>query len=223
MPLFDSTTLNRFFLQGEQIVSSERPFLVDRYSPPIFSNVKVYELPDYVISIRRVTYRGIKLDPLPQRNFREVFQSATSQGTPFWYVFNNVGQNKIQLFPAPGENLLSAENLWDNDIPTSCIVEFYRAADGVNFKLPVWIRRQLLKNYVALKCYSVEGQGQNLKLSAYYGTKWDTWKTQWYTLLDELYNKPRKLITDEITLNTYFPGTPMLPISRFGISADADY
>ncbi len=67
--------------------------------------VNPFTLPDDVLSIRRVTWKGYKLDPLPQRNFREVFQNATQLGRPFWYVFNNVGQNLIQLFPGPNERL----------------------------------------------------------------------------------------------------------------------
>src|SRR6266478_5939486 len=103
MPIFDSTTLARFFHEGENVFSDSTPFLVDRLSLALVSGTSTYGLPDYVRSIKRVTIIGQKLDPLGRRNQRDVFQAATQTGKPFWYVFNNIGLNKISLFPIPSQ------------------------------------------------------------------------------------------------------------------------
>lgn len=223
MPLFNTSDLTRFWNQGENEISHERPFLVDRISLNIQTNVALYTLPDYVVSIKRITYLGKKLDPLPKRNQREVFQAATQAGNPFWYVYNNIGANLISLFPTPEQNLPTVTNVWDTDIPNSCIVEFFRATDNNTFKIPSYLRRQLLKYYTAKRAYAIDGAGGNLKLVKYYTEKWMSKKMEFVEWLDFLHTKPRKFCVDEIVSSNYFPGEPVLPIDQFGTSVDEGY
>lgn len=222
MPLFDTPTIKRWFEQGENEISVDRPFLTDRLSIAMVANTNVYTLPDYVISIRRITWRGMKLDPLPHRNFREVFQSATQKGRPFWYVYNNIGQNQIQLFPGPQENIaqVTSSLYVGANIKSGFVVEFYRATDNNLFVIPAYARRQLLKSYTGKMVYSIEVSGQNIKLAKYFGVRWENWKKDFTNHLDDLYGRPRKLIINEIVSNNYFPAAPILPIARFGISVD---
>jgi hypothetical protein len=167
MPVFDAATLTRFFNQGEVMLSQEYSFLFDRYSPALVANQGIYVLPDYIKSIRRITFNGMKLDPLPARNFREVFESATQVGTPFWYVYNNIGTNQIQLFPCPMANAPAGVDLWNeagsNSYQTCLIIEHARISDNVNFITPPYFRRQLLKQWTARQCFGIEGAGQNGK------------------------------------------------------------
>lgn len=222
MPIFDSATLSRFYNQGENIISDERPFLVDRLALTIVAGTSTYTLPDYVRSIRRITYFGNYLDPLPRRAQRDIFQAATQMSKPFWYIFNNIGLNKIQLFPVPNQNVAPVTNLWGNGISatTGCIVEFYRVTDNSSFVLPPWIKRQLLKQYVAQQTFQVDGQGNNLKLAQYFSKRWQLRKQEFIDLLDELIYKPRKLCLTSISGSGWFPGRPILPIDRFGTSVD---
>jgi hypothetical protein len=224
MPLFQSSDLARFFNQGENELSSEKPFLVDRIALETVVDQSTYTLPDYVVSIRRVTYLGWKLDPLPRRNQREVFQNATQEGQPFWYIFNNIGANLLQLFPTPNAALgLGTGNLYSTDIETCCIVEFFRATDNVNFTIISCLRRQMLKLYAAYRAYSIDGPGQNLKLAQYYMQRWMLAKQQFVELIDDLYTLPRKLMISEVVSSNYFPGEPVLPINQFGVSVDEGY
>lgn len=221
MPVFDSTLLARFFHEGENTYTDDFPFLVDRYSISIVSGTATYTLPDYVRSIRRVTFLGQKLDPLPRRNQRDVFQAATQQSKPFWYVYNNIGLNKISLFPIPSQTVASVTNPWTaTSIASGCIVEFYRITDNINFVLPDFIKRQLLKQYVAMRAFAVDGHGINLKLVQYFTQRWQLRSNEFNSLLEELHSKPRKLIVNEIVSSNYFPASPVLPISNFGISVD---
>lgn len=222
MPIFDSATVNRMVQQGEQNISVDKPFLTDRYSPPVVAGTGTYVLPNYVLSIRRVTYKGMKLDPLPQRNQREIFQGADQQSKPFWYIFNNLGQNTIKIFPTPSENLSagSGATLYTTDIPNCLIIEFWRVADSSTFKVPAYLRRQLLKQYAAKQLLMLEGSGQNKKLSKFFEEKWKTVKQSFIDHIDYMATTPRKMIVGEISGQNYFPASPILPISNFGIGVD---
>lgn len=225
MPAISDAILERIFNQGEVECSVERPFLVKRISPTASIGVADYVLPDECINIRKMMWLGWKMDPLPQRNWREVFQGQNYQvGRPFWYVYNNIGLQTVKLFPAPDQITAAAMNPWKpNDIENSFIVEYYTASDNVNFVLPDWIKRQLLKLYVSKYVYTIEGPNQSLKLAKYFADKWNLKKQEFYLLLDALYGSPRKLVTSQIISNNYFPGSPVLPITKFGISVEPGY
>lgn len=224
MPLFQSSDLQRFYNQGENEISTDKPFLVGRIAIPTITGVAKYTLPDYVVSVRRITYQGWRLDPLPRRNHRETFQNATQTGRPFWYIYNNVGANQVILFPTPQDTLgTGTGHLWSTDIPSYCIVEYYRPSDNSTFVLPSFIKRQLLKLYVAKRAYSIDGPGMNLKLVQYYTKRWQAMELAFAELLDDLYGRPRKILVDEVVSSNYFPGEPILPIDQFGISVDEGY
>jgi hypothetical protein len=310
--LFSESKLNRLSNEGENNFAVEYPCILKRISLSTtvatasdfdsmtgdfdsatgnfddagssVTYVNPFTLPDDVISIRRVTWKGYKLDPLPHRNAREVFQNMTQLGRPFWYIFNNVGQNLIQLFPGPNEQLPiitstsrtfddtpgdfdsttgefdshttagtvqgsggldfdstpglfddqpglfddgggagfnSQTNLYGTNIDKCFIVEYYQAPDFTDAKIPAYIRRRLLKNYIMRGCFNIEGQGQNMKASKYYKERWRMLKEMYGNLLSELHNKPRKLVVNGISASYFFPGVPLLPIDRFGTSVDA--
>jgi hypothetical protein len=225
MPVISDSTLERIMNQGEVEASIERPFLVDRLSLDIVKGTAFYTLPDYVMDIRRMMFLGWKMDPIPMRNWREVFQGQNYQeGRSFWYVYNNIGLQTIKLFPAPDQNIAIVDNPWNpSGVVVGFIVEFFRPSDNVDFVLPPFIKRQLLKIYVAKQIYAMEGPLQSLKLAQYFAAKWNLKKKEFFTLLDALYGEPRKLVTNQIISNNYFPGSPVLPITKFGISVEPGY
>lgn len=218
--LFNNALIDRLSGEAENNFAVDYPCILKRVAPAVTSGDQTVELSDDVLSIRRVTWKGYKLDPLPQRNFREVFQNATQQGRPFWYIFNNVGQNLIQLFPAANETIAAATaNLYGSAIPDQLIIEYFQAPTSTA-TIPAYFRRRLLKSYVLRGCFNIEGQGQNLKASNYFKERWRILKEMYGMLLFDLHNKPRKLVVNGISSSYYFPGNPMLPIDRFGTSVD---
>lgn len=224
MPLWNSTQIIRFSQEGENDFVNEFPCILTRLSLPVVQNQAVYTLPDTVRSIRRITWKGEKLDPLGQRNMREVFSYATQVGKPYWYIFNNVGANNIQFFPIPDQTINpSGEDVWSTAIKTEVIVEFFIMPDFANLVIPQYFRRRLLKTYVMKNCFSVEGQGQNLKNRDYFTQRWALLKQKYGLFLDEIHNKSRKLCLNGITSSQFFPSAPVLPISRFGIGIDDGY
>ena len=218
----DETTLQRYHDQGEIEISQERPFLVDRASLSIVAGTGLYQIPDYVLSIRRVTYRGYALNPLTRRNEREVFQSANAQGSPFFYVFNNIGANIIKLFPIPSETISAyVGDMWSGAaISSSVIIEFYRSSDNSSFIIHPSLRRQLLKTYIASQYFLQDTQQQNISIAQYFSRRYEKKKSEYYSLLDELYSKSRRLMIHDFTTSNFYPGSPVLPL-RFGVGVDS--
>lgn len=218
MPVWTTADITRFANNGEDDFVTSNPCIVDRVALSIISGTSEYTLSDVVTNIRRVTWKGIKLSPLPHRIFREGFQGAgTQQGRPYWYIFNNIGQSKIKLYPCPNETIASTTTgLFSTAISTKCIVEYYRTSDYTTFIIPEYLRRRLIKAYVLRQCFSVENQGQNIKSSKYFDNKWSLLTKLYSELLQELNGKPRKLVLGTGACSA-FPGSPLLPIDRFGV------
>lgn len=224
MSIWTDSTITRFSNNGEQAFTDEYPCIIKRIALTINANVPLYTLPDDVRSIRRISYQGQKLDPLGQRNMREVFNNPTQVGTPFWYIFNNLGQNNIQFFPIPPQAITpSGLNLFAEAIPVDVIVEYFTQPDFNTYIIPMYFRRRLLKPYVVKMCFTVENQGQNVKYSKYWDQRWLLLKEKYGQFLDSIHNKSRKLCLNGITSNQFFPGSPLLPVSRFGIGIDDGY
>jgi hypothetical protein len=224
MSLWTSATIIRFSQEGENEFAEDFPCILTRMSLPVIKNQARYVLPDNVRSIRRITWKSWKLDPLGQRNMREVFQYASQVGKPYWYIFNNIGANTIQFFPIPDETINSSgKDLWSDAITTDVIIEYWILPDFATFTIPDYFRRRLLKNYVLKSCFQIEGPGQNVKNRDYFIQKWNSFKNKYGVFLDEIHNKSRKLCLNGITSSQFFPGQPVLPVSRFGIGIDDGY
>jgi hypothetical protein len=224
MPLWTSESIVRFSQEGENDFAEEYPCILTRMSLPVVRNQALYTLPDDVRSIRRITWQSQKMDPLGQRNMREVFSYATQVGKPYWYVFNNIGANRLQFFPIPDETINpSGLNLYGDAINTDVIIEYFVLPNYANYVIPQYFRRRLLKAYVLKSCFSIEGAGQNLKNRDYFNSRWDGLKQLYGQFLDEIHNKSRKLCLNGITSSQFFPATPVLPVSRFGIGIDDGY
>jgi hypothetical protein len=220
--LFDAGTVDRFFQDAEDEFAAEYPCIHTRVALSVTSGTATYELSDNVISIRRVTWKGKKLEPLPARQHREIFQNAAQQGTPAWYVYNNIGLNKLKFFPIPNETISSTTNdLFGAEISSRVIIDYFRTPDYSTFVIPSYIRRRLLKTYTMKSCFRIEGTGQNMKNAQYFNDKWLALKERYKLLLGELHNKPRKLVLGSMSGDGYFPGRPILPMNYLGTSCSA--
>jgi hypothetical protein len=222
--LFSNSAIQKFETDAEQDFATSRPCIIDRVSLDIISGTEIYDIPSYVTNIRRVTYRGWKLFPMPHRDLRQSFLSGTQGGRPYWYIFNNIGQSQIKLFPVPQENISMVSDtstLWGSHIIDSFIIEFFRLPD-TGFAIPDFIRRQLLKTYISKRLFQMEGKGVKLKTVRYMNQKFEMLKQIDIDLLDDLNNKPRNLMANNQSSKPYgvTPPPPVLPINRYGIAVD---
>lgn len=222
MSLFTSEQINRYTLQAEQLFTDEYRCITDRIAIEIVSGTSLYILPDNVLDIRRITYRGVKIDPVSHRDMREYLDGLDSSGTPTNYIYNNVGQTTIKLFPTPVETLGTIQSdLFNPEIVrVQCICEFWTVADGIGYKLPEYIRRRLLKPYVLKSLFLAEGKGQNIKASKYWDKKWKYLKQLYGLQLEDQLNSPRRLISSGNYQWKPYLAPPVLPLSMRGIGVD---
>lgn len=181
-------------LEAEIEIAKKLPCIIDRYSLSVEIGIAEYQLPEYVTNIRRVFWKGTRLDPVShleiddwvftweqstfgaftEVNYQETafdiddIIGATPMGKPTRYFYSKLGENVIRLNPTPNENVGVFDALYGANIPNAVIVEFYREPDGVNWKLPEYIRRRTIKSYVMWKAFAREGDGQNLSASQYW-------------------------------------------------------
>lgn len=219
MGLFSAATQTRFLNEGEDLFNTENPSILDRLSLTIIAGTNLYALPDYVVSIKRVTWLGWKIDAIDQRSIRETNLTGNETGTrPYNYVYNNIGQLSIQFFPTPSQSYaaVTGPTLWGSDIINTVIVEFWRTSDHSSFLIPTFFRSRLLSSYQSSKLFALEGRGQDLKSAKYHAKKWLFLKYKYANLMAELQQSPGRTIFGNSTIDSPIL-TPHLPFSRFGI------
>ncbi len=218
MGVFSSADIARFSQQGEEDFTVSRYTIEERLALDIVAGTSTYVLPDYLYSIKQVTWKGWRLNPMPQRDLRNSLFSGTEGGRPFHFVYNNIGQLKIQLWPVPQESITADQtHLYDTNIDSQCIVEFFRAPDGSSFTVPVYIRRRLLKSYIMKELYTKEGKGQNMKAAKYWTQMNEKLVADYIQLLDDLHLRPRNLNSQNSPASYYKVPPPRLPLASFGV------
>ena len=245
--LWTTDYLNQITLEAEITIAREIPCIVDRYSLPITPGVAIYQLPDYIDNIRKVFYKGERLDPVSvseydkyvytqEENtfgpfsdpaFSESFDSdsiitSTPSGKPFRYFYNGHGENTIVLNPSPSEEIDIYDNLYTTNIANAVIIEYYRLPDGVNHVLPRFFRRRLIKSYVLFKAFAKEGDGQNLDASQYYFNRYTVGLVKAKSIMNNIFMAITPVREPRNTRYKNLPARPVLP-ANFGIPVDEEY
>ena len=199
--LWTSSYLARITLEAEVEIAKELECIIDRYSLATEMDLSEYQLPDYVNNIRRVFWKGERLDPIsgssmgfwnpsiedfgegvfdiisfenPSFDISSVNVQPSSGniaggGKPRQYFYSRFGENVIKFSPSSNESILTySSGLYSDNIANAVIIEFYRMPDGVDWKIPEYIRRRTIKAYVLWKAFQREGDGQNIKAANYW-------------------------------------------------------
>jgi hypothetical protein len=185
--LWENDYLARISLKAEIEISRATTCIIDRIAIPVIVGESEFKLPDYVYNVRKVYWKGYRLEPIATLSLSETGLEidgivyggyGAAGGQPREYFYNGFGDNKIKLNPAANEVLGGGwtDGLWSYRIPTTVIVEFYRFADGIDWVIPPYLRRRTIKAYVCWKAFQKEGDGQNNKAAEY-------WKAKYYRLL----------------------------------------
>lgn len=223
--LFDDATIIRFSQEAEDVIAEELKCFVARIPLQVIAGVSEYTLPDNVIEIRRVTYRGNKVYPINYRTYRNYGNTVDARGTPRVYIFNNLGQNTIKLYPTPTETIVggatSSQLFLTTELFRVVCVEYYSSPNFADEIIPVYFRRRLIKAYTLKMCYLMEGPGQNLKASKYWEEKWEFLKSLYSSLLFDMISGPRRLIASSNSVaDNRLLARPVLPAGRFGIGVN---
>jgi hypothetical protein len=191
----------------------------------------LYTLPNYVRTLRRVTWRGRTLDA---ENWEEltmltpatvtvgnasVFNEESSIGRPLYYAMHPTNPYDIRVYPTPGESFSNAgePNVYAPQFNTpSCIIDYYREPDTTNvnpvISIPPYVLRRTQKAYVLWKAFAQEGPGQSLKISSYYQMKYNFLIEQFRAINEGCFAGKRYSIEDGmLEINGFRYPRPMLP------------
>jgi hypothetical protein len=206
---FTDSYLSTQWARAELEVSQLVKCLVARVALPTTVNKRDYILPEDLIGIMAITWKGYPVVPIGFEDYQKfsphdipvagegvfdpfvfdpvVFDtggiSGVYIGKPERYFFNREQFNTIRFYPAPNEVLTGGGNLWGPDIQDKLIVQYFQRPNE-SVKIPSYVRRLLLRNYTLWKSFEREGDTQNLEMANFYSALY-TQLLDTFTLVNE--------------------------------------
>ncbi len=162
-------------------------YLFARISLATVQGQSVYQLPAYVRSVARITWRGYKVWPISWRQMTdlspvsmvidETEKYEAPQSRPRFYCFHPMDIRSIRFFPTPNETLVQNDTkCFDSEgIRDVCALSVWRGPDYTDpqWSIPEYLSRRTKKAFVLNQAFLKEGKGQNLTASEYYKSKYD--------------------------------------------------
>lgn len=172
MSLWADNTINAAAEEAEITIADEIKCINKRVSLNILAHISLYVMPDDLITIRRVTWLGKKLEPLAFQGILKypvvnpgLTGSTPESGTPYAYLYSGFGENYIKLFPTPSAALAQqTTNLYGSNIALCALIEYFALPDitGNTYRLPQYIARRIIKSFTLARLLAMEGPGQDL-------------------------------------------------------------
>lgn len=218
MAVWSDADLTRWSEQVEDRFAAEFNCIEKRIAIALVSGTPTYLLGTDVLSIRRITYNGIKIDPLPRRQKTAIFQNYVTVGNPKWYLYNDLMEQKqITIFPTPQTTVTASGNLYGVGIRTGMVMSYWSRPDFSTYIIPTWFRMRVIKAGVMALAYQQEGVRQNLKAAQYWDNKFVRLANRCGAQMQTLMATSRRL-TLKGNVRTYgnWPAPPVLPIDQFG-------
>lgn len=204
--IWSDSFLQQLTNDGETEIVNKLKCIFERDSLAVTSGTATYTIPDYILELLQVTWKGEVLDNITHVDARELdFKYRTNTGKPIGYIWNSDGMKTIRFFPVPNETIAADDtNIYGSDIGNRVILSYKRSPDITqpNFQIPAYTGRRVIKPYVLWKAFKVEGIGQNLVASNYYKQKFDFLMNQ-YNRIKSRYYSP-----------STFPPIPAARLSR---------
>ena len=184
-PIWSEAYLNQLATDAEQQINKDIQCIFEKQYIPITAGISINTLPSVVRSLKRITWRGRKLEPASWEELIALSPATiggyieTSRSRPQWYAMHPTNPYDIRLYPTPDETFVTPNGLnpygqLDNE--TACCISYWRDIDptGTNplALLPEYIDRRTRKAYILWRAFAQEGKGQNMSASAYYQKKY---------------------------------------------------
>tara|TARA_R100001530_G_scaffold123720_1_gene91741 strand:+ start:1210 stop:1956 length:747 start_codon:yes stop_codon:yes gene_type:complete len=245
MALIDATAIQRFNEEAANLFATKFPFKVKRVSLPIVNGTSTYALSNEVLSIRRITWKGSKVDPLPHRLMRDLELNQTLKSSlPEYYVFNNLSFPSLRFFLIPNTTIAAAvgsEDLYGSAISTRVIVEYYtlpsefgsrdtaagvdrhttasviRVLAGTHEGLPDYLHQRMIDVYTKMRRAQIESREQDTSAEEYFQSRWDFLVVWADDILKSLLRSPMRYRDGSSDRQRNKIPTPRLP-STFGVS-----
>lgn len=208
--------------RGEIELSTDVPHIFHRFSLAVTDGDPDYTLPEGIVSISRLTWKGKRVWPYDERTarvqgiYKDPFTETVS-GTPQFYLQHNQGMDQITFWPTPNESIGADDSgIWTNDIANRVIISCWKVAvpSGSDFRVPEFLRRRILKYYVNMRAYAKEGPSQNIEAAMYFRDRYVAAKQHLQEVMDKV---PRAIYKqfEPLAPVSYKPPRPVLP-SNFG-------
>lgn len=220
MPIWSDSFLQDLRDRAEIELSTEVPCIFKRFSLTVTQGVAQYELPEEVITIRRITWKGKKVFPTTHQeqdaSFNQLEYNSSRTGTPDLYIQLKYGRNQLVFYPTPSESITADDTDLDTieGIQRRVVISAYVPSDLNSYRIPEYMRRRLVKQYVNYKAYLKEDQGMRVSAAEYFRQKWERAKEQLRTAKGGLYRGTIHQM-GSIALTRKVPARPSLP-SNFG-------
>lgn len=220
--IWSDSILTTLAQQAEETIAMELPCIISRISIKAIKDQAIVNLPDYVLDIISVTWKGYPLDPFPMASYIEAGSGpgTITSGQPRYYLYSGYGTRALKLIPMPNETLdiATIPLVTKSEIKKRLVFECRRLPDvtGTSHRIPEYFRRRLVKEYVCTRAFLQEGNGQNLGASLYYKQKFELI----LNLVRQIYNgifvaKRYEMLPQMTHMTMGGIGRPVLP-SQFG-------
>ena len=179
--IWTDTFLNQLADDAERRIVADVPCLFYRFCLATTAGTSVYTMPsDIVKGIKRITWRGRKVEPLSWEQFvlltpatvvvNENNKFETTNSRPQWYTIHPTNIHDIRFFPTPDESFSGAGDPMSPDVGPTCIISAWRFVDTstAQSSLPTYIDRRTRKAYILWKAFEAEGPGQNMNGAMFY-------------------------------------------------------
>lgn len=231
---FTDSQLSKWANQYEREVLSKQNLVIDRVALGTTAGISEYELPNYITDIRMVLYLGKGIYP---KGFRKSVMVGDTPGTtslnaPYEYLITGKGQRVLKFYPSPDTTIALynpvtdpanvSKTLFDPAADTAAVlIEFYRTPSitDATLRLPTWLRRWLLKDYICSKAFAVEGPTQHLKGAQYYEQKLVEQDQLFKIIHNNMTMINLNILNDRPKRAMRKPGHPILP-PNFGFPAN---
>lgn len=214
--------ITQYAQQGETELAKESRLIVVRIVLDIKANTSEYVLPDSLISIKQITYKGFPLEPYGMQGLVSsgTYPGNTVMGRPLNYVYSGKGFNLIKLVPTPNETLAPTpgEDPWSVSVIQNKVVMEYISIPiftTTTTRIPSHLRRLKVKDYVLYRAYQKQGKMFDQKAAAYFKNKFKRDESSMRALVEE-YTKCIELILQPDSSRINHPRRPSLP-QNFGI------
>jgi hypothetical protein len=195
MPIWSDSYLQQLVNDGETDIVNKVTPIFERVSLSVTSGTATYTLPDYIIKIVQVTWKGTVLDNLVLDDLLMLDPKyRTNKGKPIGWTWSQDGLKIIRFFPVVNETIAADNtNIYGSDIANRVILSYFRSPDTTqsNLQIPAYMGRRAIKPYVLWKAFMADGLGQNIKASDYFKAKYRK-MIRLYALIKRNYYNPNK-------------------------------
>jgi hypothetical protein len=224
MTIWTDEVLNQLATDGAEHIALSANTIFYRFYQATVSGEGLIRLPQYVLGVRRVTWRGLKIDPIAwidmeQLSLTEAMISNTdkvnaSTGRPLWYSTHPTNIRDLRLYPTPNETFATTGDPYSpSPNEARCCISCWRVPDDSDplLSIPPYVDRRTRKAFVAWKAFEMEGKGQSRIAANYYKQKFLYLLKQFGAINSGVFVSKRYGLSERRNLNRAKYPRPVLP------------